>query len=114
MHFVLFFETSKKSHKNSSACCNSDRSRVAIPPWRFHLITFNGCFHSAAVEENCRDLFFFSPAQLKTNCQSTRRLTSCPCVPQLDDLLDKRTEKLDSVIEFSVDDSLLVRRICGR
>lgn len=35
-------------------------------------------------------------------------------LPQLDDLLDKRTEKLDSVIEFSVDDSLLVRRICGR
>uniref|UniRef100_A0A672HE77 Adenylate kinase active site lid domain-containing protein n=1 Tax=Salarias fasciatus TaxID=181472 RepID=A0A672HE77_SALFA len=32
----------------------------------------------------------------------------------LDDLLDKRHEKLDSVIEFSVDDSLLVRRICGR
>ncbi|XP_065327633.1 adenylate kinase 2, mitochondrial-like [Pelmatolapia mariae] len=31
----------------------------------------------------------------------------------LDDLLDKRDEKLDSVIEFSVDDSLLVRRICG-
>ncbi|KAB5530860.1 hypothetical protein PHYPO_G00134180 [Pangasianodon hypophthalmus] len=32
----------------------------------------------------------------------------------LDELLEKRTEKLDSVIEFSVDDSLLVRRICGR
>uniref|UniRef100_A0AAY5EUP8 Adenylate kinase 3 n=1 Tax=Electrophorus electricus TaxID=8005 RepID=A0AAY5EUP8_ELEEL len=32
----------------------------------------------------------------------------------LDDLLEKRSEKLDSVIEFSVDDSLLVRRICGR
>ncbi|XP_035038587.1 adenylate kinase 2, mitochondrial isoform X2 [Hippoglossus stenolepis] len=32
----------------------------------------------------------------------------------LDDLLDKRHESLDSVIEFSVDDSLLVRRICGR
>lgn len=32
----------------------------------------------------------------------------------LDDLLDKRKEKLDSVIEFAVDDSLLVRRICGR
>uniref|UniRef100_A0AAR2JHB5 Nucleoside-diphosphate kinase n=1 Tax=Pygocentrus nattereri TaxID=42514 RepID=A0AAR2JHB5_PYGNA len=32
----------------------------------------------------------------------------------LDGLLEKRTEKLDSVIEFSVDDSLLVRRICGR
>ncbi|KAM6973891.1 adenylate kinase 2, mitochondrial isoform 1-T1 [Tautogolabrus adspersus] len=32
----------------------------------------------------------------------------------LDDLLDKRHEHLDSVIEFAVDDSLLVRRICGR
>ncbi|MBN3312376.1 KAD2 kinase, partial [Atractosteus spatula] len=32
----------------------------------------------------------------------------------LDDLLEKRSEKLESVIEFSVDDSLLVRRICGR
>ncbi|XP_034560963.1 adenylate kinase 2, mitochondrial [Notolabrus celidotus] len=32
----------------------------------------------------------------------------------LDNLLDKRHEKLDSVIEFAVDDSLLVRRICGR
>lgn len=41
---------------------------------------------------------------------------NCICVPlfQLDDLLDKRHEKLDSVIEFAVDDSLLVRRICGR
>ncbi|XP_052439336.1 adenylate kinase 2, mitochondrial isoform X1 [Carassius gibelio] len=32
----------------------------------------------------------------------------------LDDLLEKRSEKLDSVVEFSVDDSLLVSRICGR
>lgn len=32
----------------------------------------------------------------------------------LDDLLEKRSEKLDSVVEFSVEDSLLVRRICGR
>uniref|UniRef100_A0A803JX74 Adenylate kinase 3 n=1 Tax=Xenopus tropicalis TaxID=8364 RepID=A0A803JX74_XENTR len=32
----------------------------------------------------------------------------------LDELLEKRQEKLDSVIEFKVDDSLLVRRICGR
>uniref|UniRef100_A0A7N6A802 Adenylate kinase 3 n=1 Tax=Anabas testudineus TaxID=64144 RepID=A0A7N6A802_ANATE len=32
----------------------------------------------------------------------------------LDNLLDKRHEKLDSVIEFSIEDSLLVRRICGR
>jgi len=36
------------------------------------------------------------------------------CVFQLDNLLDKRQEKLDSVIEFAVADSLLVRRICGR
>ncbi len=41
-------------------------------------------------------------------------LTSSLCLLQLDDLLDKRHEKLDSVIEFAVDDSLLVRRICGR
>ncbi len=31
----------------------------------------------------------------------------------LDGLLEKRSEKLVSVVEFSVDDSLLVRRICG-
>lgn len=33
---------------------------------------------------------------------------------QLDGLLEERNKKLDSVIEFSIDDSLLVRRICGR
>ncbi|CAK8683205.1 adenylate kinase 2, mitochondrial-like [Clavelina lepadiformis] len=33
---------------------------------------------------------------------------------KLDDLLEQRKSKLDSVVEFSVDDSLLVRRICGR
>merc|ERR1712131_294836 len=32
----------------------------------------------------------------------------------LDDLLEKRTEKLDAVVEFAVNDNLLVRRICGR
>nr|XP_033810761.1 adenylate kinase 2, mitochondrial isoform X1 [Geotrypetes seraphini] len=32
----------------------------------------------------------------------------------LDELLVKRKEKLDSVIEFSVEDSLLIKRICGR
>ncbi|XP_078460691.1 adenylate kinase 2, mitochondrial isoform X4 [Lampetra planeri] len=32
----------------------------------------------------------------------------------LDDLLDQRKEKLNSVVEFQVDDSLLIRRICGR
>ncbi|XP_068924236.1 adenylate kinase 2, mitochondrial [Petaurus breviceps papuanus] len=32
----------------------------------------------------------------------------------LDDLMDKRKEKLDSVIEFSIADSLLIRRITGR
>ena len=33
---------------------------------------------------------------------------------QLDDLMEKRKEKLDSVIEFSIPDSLLIRRITGR
>jgi adenylate kinase len=33
---------------------------------------------------------------------------------KLDDLLDKRNTALDAVIEFSIDDSLLVRRITGR
>ncbi|XP_064254293.1 adenylate kinase 2, mitochondrial isoform X4 [Passer domesticus] len=32
----------------------------------------------------------------------------------LDELLEKRREKLDSVIEFSIPDSLLIRRITGR
>uniref|UniRef100_A0A2K6UJQ2 Adenylate kinase 2 n=1 Tax=Saimiri boliviensis boliviensis TaxID=39432 RepID=A0A2K6UJQ2_SAIBB len=31
----------------------------------------------------------------------------------LDDLMEKRKEKLDSVIEFSIPDSLLIRRITG-
>jgi adenylate kinase len=33
---------------------------------------------------------------------------------KLDDLLDKRSTSLDAVIEFAIDDSLLVRRITGR
>lgn len=33
---------------------------------------------------------------------------------KLDQLLDKRSTSLDAVIEFAIDDSLLVRRICGR
>lgn len=33
---------------------------------------------------------------------------------KLDELLDKRHTGLDAVIEFAIDDSLLVRRICGR
>ncbi|GIY30609.1 adenylate kinase [Caerostris extrusa] len=33
---------------------------------------------------------------------------------KLDELLDKRKTKLDAVIEFGIDDSLLVRRITGR
>ncbi|KAG6931251.1 adenylate kinase 2, partial [Chelydra serpentina] len=32
----------------------------------------------------------------------------------LDELMEKRTEKLDSVIEFNIADSLLIRRITGR
>jgi len=33
---------------------------------------------------------------------------------KLDQLLETRKSKLDSVIEFGIDDNLLVRRICGR
>jgi adenylate kinase len=33
---------------------------------------------------------------------------------QLDNLLDKRHTALDAVVEFNIDDSLLVRRITGR
>ena len=33
---------------------------------------------------------------------------------RLGDLMEKRKEKLDSVIEFSIPDSLLIRRITGR
>ncbi|KAG0714620.1 adenylate kinase [Chionoecetes opilio] len=33
---------------------------------------------------------------------------------KLDELLDSRKQKLDSVVEFGIDDSLLVRRITGR
>lgn len=33
---------------------------------------------------------------------------------KLDVMLEKRSQPLDSVVEFGIDDSLLVRRICGR
>lgn len=33
---------------------------------------------------------------------------------QLDNLLEKRKTKLDAVVEFAIDDTLLVRRITGR
>merc|ERR1711997_683225 len=33
---------------------------------------------------------------------------------KLDSMLDQRKQPLDAVVEFSIDDSLLVRRICGR
>lgn len=33
---------------------------------------------------------------------------------KLDDLMEHRNTKLDAVVEFSIDDSLLVRRITGR
>ena len=33
---------------------------------------------------------------------------------KLDELLVKRNEPLDAVVEFKIDDGLLVRRICGR
>lgn len=37
-----------------------------------------------------------------------------PQAEKLDTLLEKRSQPLDSVVEFGIDDSLLVRRICGR
>lgn len=33
---------------------------------------------------------------------------------KLDEMLEKRRQPLDAVVEFTIDDSLLVRRICGR
>ena len=36
------------------------------------------------------------------------------CCCQLDELLSKRRQHLDSVIEFAIPDDLLVRRISGR
>lgn len=33
---------------------------------------------------------------------------------KLDEMLEKRQQPLDAVVEFNIDDSLLVRRICGR
>lgn len=33
---------------------------------------------------------------------------------KLDQMLENRRQPLDAVVEFSIDDSLLVRRICGR
>ncbi|KAK3887263.1 hypothetical protein Pcinc_008618 [Petrolisthes cinctipes] len=37
-----------------------------------------------------------------------------PQAEQLDGMLDRRNQKLDSVVEFGIEDSLLVRRITGR
>lgn len=42
------------------------------------------------------------------------QLTFLFALTQLDQLLETRKSKLDSVIEFGIDDNLLVRRICGR
>ena len=33
---------------------------------------------------------------------------------KLEELLEKRQEPLDCVVEFNIDDGLLFRRICGR
>ena len=36
------------------------------------------------------------------------------CDFQLDELMENRKTSLDAVVEFAIDDSLLVRRITGR
>ncbi len=37
-----------------------------------------------------------------------------PLLEQLEVMLQRRKQPLDAVVEFGIDDSLLVRRICGR
>ena len=48
------------------------------------------------------------------NCIATNRSVCAVCCDQLDKLLSKRQQHLDSVIELSIPDDQLVRRISGR
>lgn len=55
-------------------------------------------------------IFIFSSARISTKFWLKKTIFKF----QLDGLLDKRNQTLDAVIEFDIDDSLLVRRITGR
>lgn len=52
--------------------------------------------------------------KLKKIGQSGTKNRNILCFVQLDSLLKKRRTQLDAVIEFAIDDELLVRRITGR
>ena len=67
----------------------------------------------------CKNGFLLDGFPRLSNNYSPLKYQQCLCrtigqAEKLDVMLEKRREPLDSVVEFAIDDSLLVRRICGR